>query len=69
MTCHILDLTTYYFSKRKKLREGKKGASYMWTQQKRPNKVYFYTTILTKLNILTKQQKKELFKKIEEFKY
>jgi len=50
-------------SKRKKLRKVKKGASYMWNQSKRPKKVLFYTSILSKLHIISEKEKNILIEK------
>ena len=63
MTCHIIDFVTYYVIKRKKLRKVKKGASYMFLQNKRYQKVYFYSILLSKLHVLTEHEKSNLLRK------
>lgn len=47
----------------------KKGASYMWNQSKRPKKVLFYTSILSKLHILSEKEKNILIEKQKRTKH
>jgi hypothetical protein len=42
----------------------KKGASKMWIH-KRPNKVYFYASLFSKLNIISEAEKKGLLEKMK----
>ncbi|MGG3890922.1 hypothetical protein [Metabacillus fastidiosus] len=60
MLVAIYGITTYYLLREIKLREGKKRGRKMCNKQ---NKIIFYTSLLSKLNLLTEEQKQNIILK------